>query len=396
MTEMTRRESIAAFLIAAGSSTSLFAADETVGVTSTEIKLGQTLPYSGPASAYGAIGKAHAGYFAMINGAGGINGRKIVLMSLDDAYSPPKTVEQTRRLVEQEGVALIFGSLGTPTNLAVRKYLNSKGVPSLLLAAGATSLTDPRNYPLTIAWQPNYFEEAAAYAAHALRDNPGEKVAILYAKDDSGKDYADGFKAGLGDKISLLVEEAVYETLDPSVTSQIARLKASGATVFFFHATPKFGALILRGISDIGWRPATYVASTASSIAGTIEPAGFERAQGIISSSYLKDANDPEWADDAEMKAWRAWMAKYNPKGDLNDGSNVYAYAQAAAMVKILEQAGNDLSRRHIMSVATNINFRVPLLLPGISLQTSTTDYRLIKKVRLMRFEGQRWVLLPA
>ncbi|MET3840353.1 ABC transporter substrate-binding protein [Bradyrhizobium sp. OAE829] len=392
--KMTRREAVASILIAAGSNTSLFAADEAIGITPTEIKLGQTLPYSGPASSYGVIGKAHAAYFAMINDGGGINGRKITLVSFDDAYSPPKTVEQTRRLVEQEEVALIFGSTGTPTNLAVRKYLNSKGVPSLLLTAGATILTDPKNYPLTMTWQPNYFDEASAYAKRVLQEKPGERIAILYARDDSGKDYAEGFKAGLSDKISLLAEEATYETSDPTVTSQLARLKASGATVFFFHSTPKFGAQILRGIYDLGWKPATFVASVTSSIAGTIEPAGLERAQGIISSAFLKDPNDPEWSDDPEMKAWRAWMAKYNPQGDVNDLLNVNSYAQGAAMVKILERAGSDLSRKNIMSIATNINFRVPLLLPGISLETSRTDYRLIKKVRLMRFEGKRWVLL--
>ncbi|QQN67251.1 ABC transporter substrate-binding protein [Bradyrhizobium diazoefficiens] len=297
-------------------------------------------------------------------------------------------------MIEQDEVAFIFSSLGTPTNLAVRKYLNAKGIPHILLAAGATAFADAVHYPWTMPWNPNYHDEAFAYAKRILADKPGEKIALMYAKDDSGRDFAEGFKAGLGDNVSLLAGEMTYETSEPTVTSQLARLKASEATSFFFHATPKFGAQIIRGIYELGWRPTTYVASTTNSVAGAIEPAGYQQSQGIISSSYLKDAGDPQWADDDEMKAWRAWMAKYYPQGDVNDALNVYAYAQAETLVKILENAGNGLSRKKIMDSATSVNFRVPMLLPGISLQTSKTDYRINKKFRLMRFEGKRWVLL--
>lgn len=394
MIKLTRRDALAGLLVAAGART-VFAADETPGITAQEIKIGETVPLSGPASAYGVIGRAHEAFFAMINDRGGINGRKIRLLCLDDAYSPPKTVEQTRRLVEQDEVALIFGSLGTPTNLAIRKYLNTKGVPHILLAAGATKLTDPAEFPWTMPWQPNYFDEAFTYAKRILADKPGARIALMYANDDSGKDYAIGFKAGLGDRASLLVREETYDTSEPTVTSQLARLKSSGAAAFFFHATPKFGAQIIRGIHELGWKPATFVAQTASSVAGVIEPAGYEAAQGIVSSAYLKDATDAQWANDPETKDWRAWMAKYHPQGDVNDYLNVYAYAQAWCLVKILERAGQNPTRKTIMASATNVNFRVPMVLPGITLETSKTDYRLIKKVRLMKFEGKRWVLLP-
>jgi branched-chain amino acid transport system substrate-binding protein len=304
MIKLSRREAVAGLLFAA-STKAAPAAEEMPGVTAQEIKIGETVPFSGPASAYGVVGRAHEAFFSMINDRGGINGRKIRLLCLDDAYSPPKTVEQTRKLVEQDEVAFIFGSLGTPTNLATRKYLNSKGVPGILLTAGATTLTDPAQYPWTMPWQPNYFDEAVTYAKRILAENPGAKIALMYANDDSGKDYATGFKAGLSDKMDLLVGQATYDTSEPTVTSQLAKLKSSDATVFFFHATPKFGAQIIRGIYEIGWRPVTFVAQTASSVAGVIEPAGYEAAQGIMSSAYLKDASDPQWADDQEMKEWR-------------------------------------------------------------------------------------------
>lgn len=392
---LTRRQAVATMIAAAAVSTKAFAADETPGITAQEIKIGEVLPLSGPVSAYSVVGRAHEAYFAMVNDKGGVNGRKIRLILADDAYSPPKTVEQTRRLIEQEEVAFLFASLGTPTNLAVRKYLNTKGIPHILLSTGATTFADPANYPWTMGWNPNYHDEAAAYAKRILADKPGEKIALMYAKDDSGRDFAEGFKAGLGENSSLLAAEVTYDTSEPTVTSQVALLKASEATSFFFHATPKFGAQIIRGIYDIGWKPTTYIASTTNSVAGALEPAGLEKATGAISSSYLKDAGDPQWVDDPEMKDWRAWMAKYYPSGDVNDALNVYAYAQAATLVKILEKAGDDLSRKIIMDSATSVNFRVPMLLPGISLETSKTDYRINKKFRLMRFDGKRWVLSP-
>jgi ABC-type branched-subunit amino acid transport system substrate-binding protein len=395
MKQFTRREAVGTLIAALAPNASARAAEETPGITREEIKIGEVLPLSGPVSSYGVISRAHEAFFTKINEKGGVNGRKIKLITADDAYSPPKTVEQTRKLIEQDEVAFIFSSLGTPTNLAVRKYLNGKGIPHILLAAGATTFADPEHYPWTMPWNPNYHDEGAAYAKRILMDKPGEKVALMYAKDDSGRDFAEGFKAGLGDKISLLAGEMTYETSEPTVTSQLARLKASEAASFFFHATPKFGAQIIRGIYEIGWRPTTYVASTTNSVAGAIEPAGYEQSQGIISSSYLKDAGDPQWADDDEMKGWRAWMAKYYPQGDVNDALNVYAYAQAWTLIKILENADKDLSRQSIMNSATSVNFRVPMMLPGISLSTSKSDYRINKEFRLMRFEGKRWVLLP-
>lgn len=370
-------------------------ANPTKGVTDKEIRVGQTMPYSGPVSPYGVIGRANAAYFDMINAKGGVNGRKINFISLDDAYSPPKTVEQTRRLVEQDEVAVVFGSLGTPTGLAVRKYLNTHKVPQIIMGTGASIFDDPSSFPWTMGWQPNYRDEAAAYARRIMEKQPGQPIALMYAKDDSGKDFADGFKAALGDKINLLVSEATYETSDPTIDSQIVRLKASGAKVFFFHATPKFGAQIIRAINDTGWKPHTYLANTTSSIAGAIEPAGFERAQGLISAAFLKDPNDPQWADDPEMKEWRAWMAKYNPRADTTDYLNVLGYAQAATLVRLLENAGTDVSRDRIMKEAANMNFRVPLLLPGIELHTTPKDYRPMKKLRLIEFRGKRWELLP-
>ncbi|MCP3468209.1 ABC transporter substrate-binding protein [Bradyrhizobium sp. CCGUVB23] len=393
MIHLSRREVVAGLMLAA-STRSSSASDETPGITDKEVKIGETVPFSGPASAYGVVGRAHEAFLTMINERGGINGRMIKLICLDDAYSPPKTVEQTRKLVEQEEVAAIFGSLGTPTNLATRKYLNSKGVPSILLTAGATTFNDPAQYPWTMPWQPNYFDEGATYAKRIISDKPDAKIALMYANDDSGKDYATGFKAGLGDKIERLVAQATYDTSEPTVTSQLARLKSSDAAAFFFHATPKFGAQIIRGIYEMGWKPTTYVAQTASSVAGVLEPAGYEAAQGVISTAYLKDASDPQWAEDQEMKDWRAWMARYNTQGDLNDYLNIYAYAQAWCLVKILERAGRDLTRKSIMASAASVDFQVPMLLPGIKLETSKTDYRLIKTLRLMKFEGKRWVLL--
>ncbi|MCC2106508.1 MAG: ABC transporter substrate-binding protein [Hyphomicrobiales bacterium] len=396
MTRLTRRELTAGMLLAATAPiTPAFAAGQAPGVTDKEIKIGGTVPLSGPVSAYGVAGRSLEAYFAMVNDNGGVNGRKINYMAVDDAYSPPKTVEQTRRLVEQDEVAFIFGTLGTPTNIGIRKYLNGKGIPQALILAGATTFADPQQYPWTLSWTPNYFDEAATYARRIMQNQPGQKIGLMYAKDDSGRDYAEGFKTTLGDKANLIAAEVTYETSEPTVDSQLARLKASGATVFFFHATPKFGALIIRGIHEMGWKPVTYVASTASSVAGVLEPAGLERAQGLISTAYLKDAGDPQWDNDEEMKAWRAWMAKYNPKGDASDWLNVNAYAQGACLVKVLQQAGNDLSRENIMAQLANIDFRVPMLLPGVTLKTSKTDYRLIKKLRLIKFEGKRWQTIP-
>ena len=365
------------------------------GVTDTEIKIGQTMPYSGPASAYGTIGHAEAAYFQMINDQGGVNGRKITLVSLDDAYSPPKTMEQTRRLVEQEQVALVFQSLGTPTSVVVRKYLNDRKVPQIFIAAGATFWGDPEHFPWTMGWQPSYQSEARIYAKYILEHKPDAKVAILYQNDDAGKDYAKGFKDGLGPEAvkRMVIAETTYETTDPTVDSQITELMASGADTFFEHATPKFAAQSIRKVYDLGWKPLYFLANVSASVSAVMEPAGFEKAQGIITSAYLKDPTDPQWAEDPGYKDWLAWMKKYYPDGNLADGSNVYGYSVAATLVQVLKQCGDNLSRENIMKQAANLHMDLPLLLPSINLNTSASDFYPIKQMRLERFEGKTWIL---
>jgi branched-chain amino acid transport system substrate-binding protein len=365
------------------------------GISDTEIKIGQTMPYSGPASAYGTIGRAQAAYFQMINDKGGINGRKLVLISLDDSYSPPKTMEQTRRLVEQEQVAFIFQSLGTPTSVVVRKYLNDRKVPQMFIAAGATFWGDPEHYPWTIGFQPSYQSEARIYAKYILENKPNAKIAILYQNDDAGKDYAKGFKDGLGPEgvKKLVIAETTYESNDPTVDSQITSLMGSGADTFFEHTTPKFAAQAIRKMYDLGWKPTHFLANVSASVAAVMEPAGFEKAQGIISSAYLKDPNDKQWADDPGYRDWLAWMKKYYPEGNLAEVFNVYAYNVAQGLVKVLEQCGEDLSRENIMKQAANMDYVLPMLLPGIKVHTSPTDFYPIKQLRLERFEGKEWVL---
>jgi ABC-type branched-subunit amino acid transport system substrate-binding protein len=365
------------------------------GVTDREIKIGQTMPYSGPASAYGTIGRAEAAYFRMINEAGGVNGRTIELVSLDDGYSPPKTVEQTRRLVEQEQVALIFQSLGTPTSIVVRKYLNDRKVPQMFIAAGATFWGDPEHYPWTIGWQPAYQVEAAIYAKYILEHKPDAKIAVFYQNDDAGKDYAKGFKDGLGPEAvkRLIVAELTYETSDPTVDSQIVSLHASGADVLFEHVTPKFAAQAIRKIHDIGWKPMHFLANVSASVSSVLEPAGLEKSQGIISSAYLKDPTDPHWADDKGFKDWQAWMKRYYPEGNPVDSFNVYGYTVAATMVQVLKQCGDDLSRENIMRQAASLDLDLPMLLPGIRIRTSPTNFYPIKQMRLQRFEGREWKL---
>ena len=364
------------------------------GITADEIKIGQTMPYSGPASAYSAIGKAELAYFAMINEQGGVNGRKINLISLDDGYSPPKTFEQTRRLVEQDNVAFIVSSLGTPTGVVVHKYLNEHKVPQIFQASGATFWADPKNFPWSMGWQPNYQTEGAIYGHYLLQTDPNAKIAVLYQNDDAGRDYVAGFKAGLGDAAAkMIVATATYEVTDPTLDSQIVSLQGSGATVLFNNSTPKFAAQAIRKVYDLGWKPRQFLMSVATSVSAVMEPAGLEKGQGIVTAQYLKDPNDEQWKNDAAMKDWLAFMKKYYPDGNLGDSFNVYGYAVAQTLVQVLKQCGNDLSRDNVMKQAASLDMDIPLLLPGIKIHTGGTDFSPIKAMRLARFEGKQWVL---
>jgi len=357
------------------------------------IKIGNTNPYSGPASAYGTIGKTIGAYWKMVNDHGGINGRKIEWISYDDGYSPPKTVEMARRLVEQDQVLLIFQSLGTPTNSAIYKYMNAKKVPHLFVATGATKWNDPKHYPWTMGWQPNYQTEGRIYAEHILKNNPKAKIAVLYQNDDYGKDYLKGFRDGLGSHANMIVKEVSYETSDPTVDSQMLQLQASGADTFFNITTPKFAAQAIRKAYDSGWKPTQYLNNVSASVGSVLKPAGLEKAVGVISTQYLKDPTDPQWQNDPAIKEWKAFMAKYYPEGNLADASNVYGYAVAQTMEQVLKQCGNNLSRANILKQAENLkDFRTELLLPGIRINTSATDHAPIESEQLIRFDGEKYV----
>jgi ABC-type branched-subunit amino acid transport system substrate-binding protein len=367
-----------------------------VGVTDTEIKLGQTSPYSGPASAYSVIAKAQLAYFKMINDQGGINGRKINLISIDDAYSPAKTVEQTRKLVEQDEVAAILNPLGTPTGLSVRKYLNDKKVPQLFVGAGATLWGDHEHFPFTIGFQASYQAETAVYAKYVLKNKPDAKIALFYQNDDAGKDYGNGFKKGLGpDNVKkMVISEATYEPTDPTIDSQIVKLKSSGADVLFMHAIPKQAAQAIRKIGEIGWKPDMFfLAATSTSVSSVLKPAGFEYSKGIISSYSLKDPNDPQWQNDKDVQDWAAFMKKYFPDGNIQDQLIVYGYVVAEATVQVIKQCGDDLTHENIMKQAANLDIVLPMLLPGVRLKTSPTDYFPIEAMRLQRFNGETWEL---
>ena len=370
-------------------------ADDGPGVTDTEIKIGNTNPYSGPASAYGAIGRGLAAYFAKVNAEGGINGRKIDFISLDDGYSPPRTVEQIRKLVEQEQVLLIFQSLGTPTNTAVHQYLNAKQVPQLFVATGATKWGQPAKFPWTMGWQPNYQSEAKVYAKYILENKPGGKIGILYQNDDYGKDYLTGFKAGLGEQAAkMIVAEQSYEVTDPTVDSQIISLKNSGADIFFNITTPKFAAQAIRKAADIDWHPLHFLNNVSNSVGSVLAPAGLDKATGLITALYQKDPTDPQWQDSPEYLAWVDWMDQYNPKADKTDQFNVYAYNAAMTLVEVLKQCGDDLSRANVMHQAASLkDLELPMLLPGIAINTSPTDFYPIQSMQLAKFDGEKWVL---
>ncbi len=365
------------------------------GVTDTEIKIGQTMPYSGPASAYGVIGRTEAAYFKMINEQGGVNGRKINFISLDDGYSPPKTVEQIRRLVEQEQVALIFNSLGTAPNSAIRDYLNENKVPQLFVATGASKFGDPEHFPWTIGYNPSYQTEARIYAKHILATKPNAKVGLLYQNDDFGKDYLIGLKDVFGAKYaSLVVKEASYETSEPTVDSQIIDLQSSGADTFVIAATPKFAAQALRKAYDVGWKPLEYLTNVSISVGSVLKPAGLEKCVGALTGDYGKEPTDPKWKDDPGLQTWRDFMNKYMPDASQTDNNITYAYGAAATMVQVLKQCGADLSRERIIKEAANLkDFQLPLLLPGMTLNTSPTNYNPIRQMQLARFDGQSWVL---
>ncbi|MDE5440493.1 ABC transporter substrate-binding protein [Bradyrhizobium sp. CSA207] len=387
--------SLALALIAASASTASAQKKYDTGATDTEIKIGNIMPYSGPASAYGVIGRTEAAYFKKINEEGGVNGRKINFISYDDGYSPPKTVEQARKLVESDEVLLIFNSLGTPPNSAIHKYMNSKKVPQLFVATGATKWNDPKNFPWTMGWQPNYQSETQIYAKWLLKNKPDAKIAVLYQNDDYGKDYLKGLKDGLGAKAaSMIVIEESYETSEPTIDNHIVKLKSTGADVFMNITTPKFAAQAIKKNAEIGWKPLHFLNNVSASVGSVIRPAGFENAQDIISADYLKDVADPEWANDPGMKGFLEFMAKYFPEGDKLAHESIVGYGVAQTLVQVLKQCGDDLTRENVMKQAANLkDFRTEVLLPGIQINTSPTDFAPISQLRLERFKGEKWDL---
>ena len=364
------------------------------GASDKEVLLGHINPYSGPASAYGTIGRVIAAYFKKVNQEGGVNGRMLNMISYDDGYSPPKTVEMARKLVEQDKVLLIFQPLGTPPNSAIHKYMNAKKVPQLFVATGATKWNDPKKFPWTMGWQPNYQTEGRIYAQHILKTRPNARIAVLYQNDDYGKDYLKGFHDGLGAKAkAMIVRQASYEVSDPTVDSQMAQLQASGADTFFNITTPKFAAQAIRKAWDSGWKPVHYLNNVSVGVGAVLKPAGLEKAVGLITTNYIKDPTDPQWKDDAAMKGWTDFMQKYYPEGDLTDNTNVYGYAVAKTLAQTIKQAGNDLTRANVMQQAASLkNFEVDVLLPGIKINTSASDFAPIESVQLARFDGKTWV----
>ncbi|MEY9179771.1 ABC-type branched-subunit amino acid transport system substrate-binding protein [Bradyrhizobium sp. USDA 326] len=387
--------SLALALIAASTSTASAQKKYDTGATDTEIKIGNIMPYSGPASAYGIIGRTEAAYFKKINDEGGINGRKINFVSYDDAYSPPKTVEQARKLVESDEVLFIFNSLGTPPNSAIQKYMNSKKVPQLFVATGATKWNDPQNFPWTMGWQPNYQSETQIYAKYILKELPNAKIGVLYQNDDYGKDYLKGLKDGLGAKAaSMIVLEESYETSEPTIDNHIVKLKATGADVFINITTPKFAAQAIKKNAEIGWKPIHFLNNVSASVGSVIKPAGFDNAQDIISAAYLKDVSDPQWKDDAGMKAFLDFMTKYFPEGDKLDGGTVVGYGVAQTLVEVLKKCGDNLTRENVMKQAASLkDFRTEVLLPGIKINTGANDFAPISSLQLMKFKGEKWDL---
>lgn len=364
------------------------------GVTATEIKIGNTMPYSGPASSYSVIGRTESAFFNMVNDQGGIAGRKINFISLDDGYSPPKTVEDIRRLVEEDQVACCFQTLGTPTNSAIASYLNHKEIPQLFVGSGASKWSDVKKYPWTMGWQPNYRTEAQIYAKDMLQAVKDPRLGILYQNDDFGKDYPTGLRDILGDKWDqIVVKNVSYETTDATIDSQIEELRSAGANIVLVAAIPKFAAQAIGRLYDLNWKPRFYISNVAISVGTVLRPAGPEKAVGMLSTQYLKDPTDPAWNDDPDMKAWRAFMAQYNPSGDTSDAATAFAYGISMTMLRVLKQCGNDFSRTNIMRQAESLHsVEIPMLLPGITISTSHTDHRPIKAMQMQRWDGQTWV----
>ena len=386
--------SAAAVLLTVSSTAVLAQKKYDTGANDTEIKIGNIVPYSGPASAYGAVGKAQAAYFKMVNDKGGINGRVVNYISYDDAYSPPKAVEQTRKLVESDEVLLMFSALGTPSNTAIQKYLNAKKVPQLFLATGATKWNDPKHFPWTMGYLPSYQSEGRIYAQYLLKEKPGAKVGVLYQNDDFGKDYLKGLKDGFGDKASSIVIEDSYELTEPTVDSHIVKIKAANPDVVVIFATPKFAAQTIKKIAELGWKPQMIVPGVSVSIGQVLKPAGFENAQGLVSAHYAKDATDPQWKDDPGMMAYKEFLAKYMPDANPSDSSLMTGYNIAETMAVLLKQCGDDLTRANVMKQAASLkDVQQSTLLPGVRINTSATDFAPIDQMQLMKFEGENWKL---
>ena len=364
------------------------------GATDKEIKMGHTNPYSGPASSYGVIGKLQEAFWKSVNERGGINGRMVKFVTLDDGYQPPKAVEMVRQLVEQEKVLAVFNTLGTPTNTAFHRYMNQKKVPHLFIASGASKWGKPKDFPWSMGFQPDYHTEAAIYSKHILANVKDAKIAVLMQNDDYGKDYWEGFKDGLGKEITRVVKHVTYEVTDPTVDSQVIQMKDSGANVFFNIAIPKFAAQAIRKMADIGWKPAHYLNNVSSSVASTLKPAGYDKSQGIVTGLWLMDPTDKQWDSHEEMKMWRTWMGKYMPGANLEDGNYIYAYAVSSLIEATLKKCGDDLTRANLMkSAASHQKLRVPLLLPGINVSTSATDFYPVQAIQLAKFKGETWDL---
>jgi branched-chain amino acid transport system substrate-binding protein len=365
------------------------------GATDTDIKIGNIMPYSGPASSYGLIGKTEAAYFNMINDQGGVNGRKITFISYDDGYSPPKAVEQVRKLVESDEVLVVFNPLGTPSNTAFQKYLNAKKVPQLFVATGASKWNDPKHFPWTMGWQPSYQVEAQIYAKYLMKEKPDARIAVLYQNDDFGKDYQKGFREALGNKAaSMIITEESYEISEPTVDSHIVKLKSQNPDVVVSFVTPKIAAQTIRKIGELGWKPLHLVSNVSISVGAVLQPAGFDNAQGVLSADYRKDGLDPQWKNDPGMKKWSAFIDKYMPGADRNDNSLLYGYGAAQTMVKVLEMCGDDLTRANVMKQAASLkDFAPDTLLPGVTINTSATDYAPIAQLRMIRFKGDKWEL---
>jgi len=363
------------------------------GATDTEIKIGNIMPYSGPASAYGIIGKTEEAYFKMANDQGGINGRKVNFITYDDGYSPPKAVEQVRKLVESDEVLAVFNPLGTPSNTAIQKYLNAKKIPQLFVATGATKWNDPKNFPWTIGWQPSYQSEAHIYAKWLMKEKPDAKIAILYQNDDFGKDYLKGTKDGLGAKAaSMITVEESYEISEPSIDSHIVKIKAANPDVLLIYTTPKFGAQTIKKTAELGWKPLQIITNVSASVGSVMKPAGFDNAQGVLSAAYAKDATDPQWASDPSLKKWNEFVDKYMPGADKTDGGLIYGYGVAQTLAKVLQMCGDDLTRANVMKQAASLkDFTPDTLLPGVKINTGPSDFAPISQLQMQRFKGEKW-----